>query len=158
MVYVLATTRFNETTWDENVSWRRQHDWEGCIYGTSKRMGGTIPPEVDVIVLEMHNDENRIKGVGLVRNKVYTRERHRIYRSDPNYNRYIYLGHARIDRDELDADEEKIMGVLDLAVFKGATHLKRGHGIIRIPKNIVDTKCMNLPGFFETMFRCREDK
>jgi len=158
MVYVLATTRFNETTWDENEFWRRRHGWEGCIYGTSKRMSETILPEVDVVVLEMHNDENKIKGIGLVANKVYTKERHCVYKSDPNYNRYIYLGKTRIDRDELDDEEDKIIRILDIAIFKGASHLKRGHGIIRLPKNIVETKSMNMPDFFEAMVKRHRQK
>ena len=107
-------------------------------------MGETIRPEANVIVLEMHNDENRIQGIGVVKNKVYTQERCRIYKSDQNYNRYIYRGNIRIDRDDLNAEDEKIMEILDIALFKGSAHSKRGRGILRLPDRIVNTKCMNL--------------
>ena len=142
---LVSSTRFNTVTWEENVAWRREHGWEGAIYGSSKRMGETIGAEKEVIVLEMHNDENRIKGIGVVRNKVYTQERCRIYKSDPNYNRYIYRGKLRIDRDDLDAVDEKLMAILDLALFKGSAHSKRGRGILRLPDRIVKTKAFNLP-------------
>jgi hypothetical protein len=155
MVLIIATTRFNETTWNENVEWRRQNDWEGCIYGTPKRMGATIPPEVDVVVLEMHNDENRIKGVGLTQNKVFMREQHRIY-NQGNYNRYIYKGANRVDRDDMTNKEEKIMRVFDVLLFKGSRHLKRGHGIIRLPQRIVATKHIDVPEFFNTMIKSRQ--
>lgn len=150
---VIASTRFNATTWEENVAWRRQWCGEGCAYGSSKRMGESIAIEAEVIVLEMHNDENRIKGIGVVRNKVYLKERCRIYKSDPNYNRYVYRGNVRIDRDDFTADEERIMAILDLALFKGSSHSKRGRGILRLPKRIVQTKSMNLPLFLEQIVR-----
>lgn len=146
---VIASTRFNSTTWEENDAWRREHNWTGCIYGAPKRTGETIAAEVNVIVLEMHNDENRIKGIGLIRNKVHTKEKARIYKSDPNYNRYIYHGNVRVDRNDLTADEEKIIAVLDTALFKGATHSKRGRGIMKLPRKIIETKSMNLPLFLE---------
>lgn len=150
---VIAATRFDTTTWDENVMWRRRHGCEGCIYGSSKRMGESIGAEATVIVLEMHNDEDRIKGIGLVRNKVYLKERCHIYESDPNYNRYVYRGAVRVDRDDLTVEEEKIIAILDLALFKTSGHSKRGRGIARLPTRIVETKSMNLPRFLEQIVR-----
>ena len=150
---IIASTRFDSVTWEENVAWRRQQGWEGAIYGCPKRMGKTIGAELDVIVLEMHNDEDRIQGIGVVRNKVYLKERCRIYKSDPNYNRYIYRGSVRIDRDELNADDEKIMALLDLALFKTSAHSKRGRGISRLPDRIVNTKAFDLPRRIEAIVR-----
>lgn len=142
---IIASTRFNNTTWEENVAWRRQHGYEGAIYGSSKRMGETIGPEKEVIVLEMHNDENRVKGIGVVLNKVYLQERCNIYKSDRNYNRYIYRGNFRVDREELNEADEKIMAIMDIALFKGSAHSKRGRGILRLPDRIVNTKALDLP-------------
>jgi hypothetical protein len=142
---VIASTRFNKTTWEENQTWRRKNGYEGAIYGSSKRMGETIGAEKEVIVLEMHNDEDRIQGIGVVRNKLYLQERCRIYKSDPNYNRYIYRGDFRVDREELNDADEKIIALLDLALFKTSAHSKRGRGISRLPDRIVKTKAFDLP-------------
>ena len=150
---IIASTRFNQTTWNENVEWRRKHNWNGCIYGTPKRTGETFPPEANVIVIEMHNDENRIKGIGLIENKIDTRNRAKIYNSDLNYNRYIYRGKLRVDRSEFTNKEEQIIAILDIALFKGATHSKRGRGILRVPRKIINTKSINLPLCFENIVK-----
>lgn len=151
--FVIATTRFNHTTWEENLRWRQQNAIDGCIYGVPKRMTDSVVAEADVIVLEMHNDENRIRGIGLIQNKTYHKEPCRIYESDRNYNRYIYRGRIRIDRSQMDADEEKLMIVLDLALFTGRSHSKRGRGIMCLPKRLLETKSMDLPQRFEAILR-----
>ena len=60
----LTTTRFNTKTWNERKRWMERNNWvseSGCIYGTpvcvKEDVFGTM------IVLEMHNDENRVKAI-----------------------------------------------------------------------------------------------
>ena len=115
--FVIASTRFNTPTWEENVAWRRRRGWEGCIYGTPKRMGETIAAEAGVSFLRC----TMIKIASKVSASFETRcirRRCRIYKSDPNYNRYIYRGGIRVDRDDL-CDETKNNGDSRRGPFQG---------------------------------------
>ena len=82
-----------------------------------------------MFILEMNNDENSVKGVGLVKNAIMIGQYYKIY-SEGNYNRFTYKGDYRIDRKDMTEEEEKIMTIFDVLLFKGETHLKRGQGII----------------------------
>ena len=33
----VATTRFNNETWDENTQWRTTNNLSGCVYGLQKK-------------------------------------------------------------------------------------------------------------------------
>ena len=153
--FAIATTRFNTKTWNENVAWRENNKFPGCIYGTPKRVSDKMPLGKPMFIMEMQNDENVIKGIGLVRNTNVVGQRFRIY-EDQNYNRYTYKGVQRIDRTSMNHDEEIIMRVMDLLVFKGERHLKRGQGIISIPSWIIDNKHIDFIGVFRKMFRTRK--
>ena len=128
-VYI-GTTRFNNVTFEENIKWRKKHNWKGCIYGCSKKMPISVPTLALVYVIEMNNDINKIMGIGVVRNYINMEYSTCIYRSNTNYNRYIYNSSVRKDRSELN---EKLLLALELMVFKGYEHFKRGHGITMIP-------------------------
>ena len=125
-----ACTRFNNKTWQEYQDWKtkNQSNYEQiykrplkCIYGSPREMSHKkMPPHVKILVIEMNNDENQIKGIGVIQNQT-ARE---VYRtpppvtsvpvppssvpvppssvpalpvnfrifSDRNYTRYIYIG------------------------------------------------------------------
>ena len=85
-MHVLAVTRFNEKTWRENENWRERNNWRGAAYGIPIRASESITKDIPVFVLEMHNDENKIKGIGLIRNTVLTNRHFNLY-TDGNYNR-----------------------------------------------------------------------
>ena len=57
-MYVIATTRFNRATFNENKTWREKHKWKGAIYSTP--LMTNISPEKVIFILEMNNDENKI--------------------------------------------------------------------------------------------------
>ena len=63
--FYIGTTRFNNLTYNENVEWRRKHQWDGCIYGCNKKMPRCVPHMSLIFVLEMNNDTNKIMGIGL---------------------------------------------------------------------------------------------
>ena len=119
----IATTRFNDKTWNENSNYLTQHPAMGCIYGTCEQISTQIHQEGVLFVLEMNNEQNKIMGIGMVRNHPITRK-HRIY-SNEEYNRYAYIGRHRIDRSEMSEEEEIIMQTFDILCFKGARHLKK---------------------------------
>ena len=150
-MYKIATTRFNTKTWNENERWREKNNWEGCIYGTPTKMSENIIPLMPLFVLEMHNDINKIKGIGLIRNAIVIKNYHKIY-SDGNYNRYTYKSKYRINTNILDHEEKKVIEILEVLVFKGSRHLKRGHGITCVPSWLENNKHINFSNKLKQMF------
>jgi hypothetical protein len=141
---MLSTCRFNDLTWEENCKYREK--WYGSIsgsisisgpiYGVPMRMREIIPLDILVFVVEMNNSQNKIEGIGLIKNKIVIEQKHYIY-SDQNYNRYIYKGDYRISREILQQYNLKLVSILDYILFKGKTHLKRGNGFMRIPDKLL---------------------
>ena len=85
----LACTRYNTKTWQEYQDWKaeNQQAYEQiyqrplkCIYGCPREMSHTkMPPHAKILVIEMNNDENQIKGIGVIQNQT-ARE---VYRTPP---------------------------------------------------------------------------
>ena len=77
--FLTACTRFNNKTWQESQDWKAQNQstYEQiyqrplkCIYGCPREMSHTkMPPHVKILVIEMNNDENQIKGIGVIQNQ-----------------------------------------------------------------------------------------
>tara|TARA_B110000008_G_C16971886_1_gene564240 strand:+ start:2832 stop:3311 length:480 start_codon:yes stop_codon:yes gene_type:complete len=153
-MYKLATTRFNTQTWDENTRYRERKNHGGCIYGTPKQIKEEVTLLLPIIVLEMQNDTNKIMGIGLIRNKIAIGKHHNIY-SESFYNRYTYKGKYRIDREELNKEELKVIEILDILVFKGSRHLKRGQGITVVPSWITTSKHIQFIKHIKGMFQLR---
>ena len=153
MIYI-ATTRFNNETFGQNERWRTNNDCEGCIYGTPMKMKEDIPIGMPVLILEMNNDKNLIEGVGLVSNNLALDKQYRIYNWG-NYNRFTYKGEHRIPRDQLTSKELVVFKVLDMLVFKGQRHLKRGQGITSLPQWILLNKQIDFRKEIAKMFTDR---
>jgi hypothetical protein len=158
MVFI-CTTRFNSETLQQNCAWRRRHQkQEGCVYGSPIPVKHSVRENAWMIVLEMQNDANKIAGVGLVRNCPNLPEHMMSSNSNSNsnsggsgalkpsvykcgnYNRFIYQGAYRIDllsnELELTREEELVIKMLELALFYGPNHSKRGKGICELPKHV----------------------
>ncbi len=160
-MYIIACTRFNTDTYNENIRWIENNNYKGCIYNTPVRIKEDIPLLINIIVIEMNNTTNRIVGFGLIQNKLIYDKYYKIY-SIPNYNRYTYKGKYKVDvellrekiKDEqviVDGDDYKWISELEKALFKGKRHFKRGHGIQQIPSWILkDNK--KLLNKFEKLF------
>ena len=146
--FYIGTTRFNNKTWNENERWRTNKSFNGCIYNSPKTMAYTIPQDSTIFILEMNNDINKIMGIGLIKNKLETKHHH-IY-EDRNYNRYTYKGNQRKDRMELTKEQANILETLEIIVFKGKKHLKRGQGITLIPQERLINK--DFLEFFTNLF------
>ena len=155
----LTATRFNKKTWNERQQWMERNRFDlGCIYGTPVCVKEHI--KGNIIVLEMHNDENKVKGIGLIKNALFIKEKdknklqktsYRIY-NDRNYNRYIYKSNYRIDSDSVNQEEKKIIEIFNVLLFKGPKHLKRGQGITLVPKWITNNRHINFIEFFRELF------
>jgi hypothetical protein len=150
-MYTLATTRFTNNTWNENKKWREKNNWKGCIYGSPLKIGEKISSESIIFVLEMNNDENKIKGIGLIKKTLFADKYYKIY-SDGNYNRYVYKSLYRIDVDELDDYEKSIIDIFNILLFKGLRNVKRYQGITAIPQWIENNKHMDFIKFFRELF------
>lgn len=151
----ILTSRFNNYTWDENCKFRNKYNMNGCIYCTPAPIANSIPHETIMFVLEMNNDNNKIIGIGMVRNKPII-NKYNVY-GNGNYNRYIFIGKTRIDRSQMTYEEEIIMQVFDILCFTGNRHMKRGQGLKSFPVDML-FRCnarLNLVEFISKMFKNR---
>ena len=130
----LATTRFNNSTWIENCKMREKNESAKCIYASPIQISSRIPLDRNIFVLEMNNSENKIMGIGLIKNHPIT-GKYSVY-SSHNYNRFVYIGKWRIDREDMDANELEILRLFEAVCFKGINHSKRGQGITALPMTI----------------------
>ena len=125
----LLSSRFSNDTWKENELYRTKHNTIGCIYGCPLRISSkALHINASAYVLEMNNTTNRIEGVGVIRNYANFDQPSWIY-NENNYNRYIYAGKYRMDRDELIRYNMDLVDAIEAICFKGKTHLKRGAGL-----------------------------
>lgn len=140
----ILTSRFSSVTWYENVEYRRRKGYDGCIYGCPHRLTAKIPLNKLIFIIEMNNSINKIEGIGLIRNTISTDRYYKVY-DNINYNRYIYRGDYRIDREILEHYNEELVKVLEMLLFKGKTHLKRGSGFSSMPDKLLKhDKCKNI--------------
>ena len=148
----LVTTRFNTQTWQERQQWMERNEWNGCIISTPIRVKDYILPTM--IVLEMHNDENQIKAISLVKNEVWFDKTYKIYK-DRNYNRYVYKSRYRLElekiQDTLIPLEKKIIAIFNQLLFKGACHFKRAQGITAVPNWIMNNRIIDFNKYFKAL-------
>ena len=150
--HYIMTTRFNNKSHAEMLSYCNKIKGLKCIYGVPKEISGYISKEAIMFILEMNNERNYIEGVGMVKNMAFP-SRYGVY-EDGNYNRYSYLGKARIDRSDMTEEEEKTMAVFDAFCFKGKQHQKRSQGITIFPLDIIEKKT-DLTEYIINMFKNR---
>lgn len=131
-MFTFASSRFTDATWRENESYRSRSEFAGCVYGAPQQMSPKIDAKSLVFIVEMNNSQNKVLGIGLIRNLHVTTKTYKIYDSG-NFNRYVFVGKYRVDRSELSAD---LLQILDHILFKERTHLKRGSGITTIPDKL----------------------
>lgn len=132
----ILSSRFSTDTWGENETYRARRNSRGCIYGCPLRISSKIHINMLAYVLEMNNTTNRIEGVGVIRNYPNVEQPPWIY-SNNNYNRYIYTGEHRMDRDTIARYDEELVKSIEIACFKGKTHMKRGAGLTLVPKKLL---------------------
>lgn len=151
----IMTSRFNNATWEENVNYRGKLKHKGCIYCCPVAVTQKIPYESIMFVLEMNNDTNQIVGIGMVKNRAI-RDKYKVYENG-NYNRYVFVGNNRIDRTDMNDDEESVMQLFDRLCFKGNRHMKRGQGLRSFPVELLYelSKKLDLTKFIVEMFKKR---
>jgi len=136
----IATTRFNDETFNQYISYKDKINTPGCIYGSPLRIKENIPLDAHIYVIEMNNSINKIQGIGLIVNKHHPDKYYRIY-NDQDYNRYIYKGKYRLEIANIqDPYYKKVIHVLEQLLFKGERHCKRAQGITELPYWILNNK------------------
>jgi hypothetical protein len=152
----ICVTRFNNETYLENKKFREKNNID-CVYSTPVKITENILPNQELIILEMNNSTNSIEGIGIIKNKLFLKEKYRIY-TDKNYNRYTYKSKYRIDKNELTSYEIIIIKKLEDLIFKSAFHCKRGQGIQIIPKHIKNDKEFNYYKILNDYIKLRFNK
>ena len=154
----VMTTRFNNETLEENKKYRENLSKVKCIYCCPDAIARAIPYYSTLFVLEMNNSENKIVGIGKIKNNPKL-QKYVVY-NENNYNRYQYIGKQRIDRNEMDDEEEELMQLFDNWCFKGMGHMKRGQGIKSFPldKLYFHSRFVNIPTVLKQMFKKRSPK
>jgi hypothetical protein len=153
----ICVTRFSNSTYNENRIWIKENNYNvGCIYGSPVKITENIFPDTKLIVLEMNNCKNIIEGIGIIKNSLVKENRkyYKIY-SDNNYNRFIYKSNYRILRANFSEYEKKIIELLENYLFKSAHHCKRGQGIQKLSKRILDNDEFNFVTFLINMYNKR---
>jgi len=151
-MYRLVASRFNRQTWQENETWRRTNNHPGCIYCAPLKIKDNIFDDDIIFVLEMHNDENKIKGIGVIKKHECIDKYYRIY-NEGNYNRFTYKSPYRLDMTDLDGYDKAIVEIFDTLLFKSKKHIKRAQGITELPEWILKNKQFNFIHFFRELFR-----
>jgi hypothetical protein len=147
----LAVTRFNDQTWKENVMYRNSRQNSGCIYNSPRRISPLIYPDTVIFVIEMNNSLNQIEGIGLIKNHLVLDKKYNIY-SDKNYNRYTFKSKYRIDRKEILNSDKILIELLEMLLFLGSTHMKRGQGIQEVPDWIKKNKKLDFIKSIKQLF------
>ena len=140
--FVIYTTRFNHETYIEYTKYKENKKFDGSIYNIPVYLRyNKVRVNMPLIVLDMHNDLNKICGIGIVRNQYKYIDTFQIYK-DRNYNRYSYISqyYINIKGDdnyyyyERNIDNfDKTIKLLETICFTGRGHLKRGSGFTKLP-------------------------
>ncbi len=155
--YIL-TSRFNNSTWYENNSYRERNPHIGCIYASPLMISSEVKPDSIIFMLEMNNDTNKIMGIGMIKNHPNSKQLN-VY-ENKNYTRFVYAGKHRIDRSEMTEEELVIMLAFDTLCFTGNRHMKRGQGLLSFPVEMLCrcAKILDLVEFVTNMFKKRMSK
>jgi hypothetical protein len=133
-MFHVASTRFNNKTYKENIQYRENHD-EKVIYGTDIKINAKYTPGSLIFVIEMNNEKNKIEGIGLIRNNIVYDKKHKIYENF-DYNRYIYRGDYWISRENILSINKELVDICELILFTGKSHMKRVSGISIITEKL----------------------
>jgi hypothetical protein len=133
----ILTTRFTCETWIENSYYREKMKMSNMIYGSPS----PIPNKFDIynyiFIIAMNNTINQIQHISIIKNTLCLDKYYKIYK-DCNYNRYVYKSILHKTREDLIQYNEMLVLVLETAIFKGKSHIKRGQGFTSVPSAKID--------------------
>ena len=133
----LMITVFTEDTYRQNKKYC-QENGVSCLYSTPVPISQTIETDCKLFVLEANNTNNRICGIGYIKNHPKTKT---IY-NDENFNKhngFVYVGKCHLERRDVSCRQDEIVfELLDQLCFYGKGHVKRFRGIQRFPRKWLD--------------------
>lgn len=127
-MYGVLISRFTEETFQESRRYRELNNIK-CVYGATCPISEYLPDRL-YFVIEMNNTTNKIMGIGLIQKTISPRTK--VY-SNPYFNRYIYKGQQYIPIEKLKIE---FIDELELLLFHGRSHLKRGGLTLFPPKKL----------------------
>jgi len=129
-------TIFSELSYTKNKEFCKKNNIV-TMYCSPIPISQTIEPDKAILVLEADNTNNRIRGIGLIKNRARTRT---IYDDEElqKHNGYVYTGKRHISREDVNAEGEILFQALDHLCFYGKGHVKRYRGIQRFPQKWID--------------------
>jgi len=133
-MFYLACISFNNKTYDENICYRNKSN-KKVIYGSMLKIREIYPKESLIFIAEMNVNENKIEGIGLIKNIIVYNRTHKIHDNN-ECNRYIYLGKYWLSRTQILEADIEILNIFDDILFKGKSHLKNRIGIRIITDNL----------------------
>ena len=137
----IGTARFNNSTYQENIDWKKRKKWVGCGYGFDKIITTTINQGDYLFIIEMNNSINKVMGIGLIRNIYIPKNRSGIYKSQC-WNQFVYKSKYHISREQILLKKEKnklFLLFLERILFYGNKHFKRGQGCTILSNNRIAT-------------------
>ena len=134
MSFIVCVTRFSDTTYNENENWKdlRWFTFKKRFYNTSIKVKESIPPNHEIMVIEMNITKNKIVAFGLIKN-ISQQWRYNIYSND-YYNRYTYVSSKFMFVTEVPREYKQDIDELENELFRGKGHMKRGFGIQQVSK------------------------
>jgi hypothetical protein len=126
----LCTTRFNDLTYSQNRRFCEKYKKKG-FYCNPHPLPANIPSDVDVYVIEMNNTQDKIVGIGRIKNRLKYNV-YNVYETE-FYNQNHFEGEDRIDSIEFEETEKDFIQSLEEQCFRGRGHLKRGHRMLSFP-------------------------
>ena len=129
MIKTIATTRFNNDTYKQNINYKQKMKHNGALYGSPVRIKDDIPLDTVLYVIEMNNSTNKIEGIGMIKNENILDKHYRIYSDIPSLI-------VELDQNSEDEEDETNMKRLtriesgncrdyNSYVYKGSKHISR---------------------------------
>ncbi len=152
----ICVTRFSNTTFNENLNFKKKNNIIGSLYGSPIKITDKILLDEKILIVEMNNTTNIIEGIGIIKNR-YLQEPKKLYKiyNDNNYNRFIYKSNFRIDKNNFTNYEKNNIKKLEELLFYSYKHFKRGKGIQQIPSFIKKNEEFNYTKFIEDIYLSR---
>jgi len=137
MDYALVTTRFTNETLETNYDYRLKKGFD-CMYCSPLELSPKIPYKTPLFVIEMNNSNNKIAGIGFIKNIPEKNKYYKVH-SDSNTNRYTYIGKYFMNRDVVYDYNALLVYILEKLLFTGYSHSKRGTGITLFPEKLLSS-------------------
>ena len=145
------TTRFNNNTYFELVRYKQNvsnsTDSPMSIYGVPYPMSPDIEIFKYLFILEMNNTNDKIMGIGLIKNILAKEQNIQIF-NQTERNKFIYKSNFHVPLIDIHTSDyfhnipsqfiQFIQKVVEPKCFLGKSHLKRGGSFTRFPIKLLN--------------------